>query len=492
MKPLQMLPVSPKAWIVAISLLVPVAINYDLLFQIFLAAPLPTNEGAIAQVSQNQTPGPSQSALDGLKRSAEQGNVANQLKLAVKYSTGEGVAKDQAEASRWYLRAAEAGDVQAMYEVSLRHRHGYGLAKNTANANVWRQRAATGGHPEAAYELARTYGTVDRRGAVISNEHAGDIGENPKQLVMWLTRASQFGSAMAKHDLALIRLFGISTEGAVKASYLVPLPSAMTSAIQQLTENAEAGFWQSQYALAEIYQSGHGDIRPDPAESSKWWQQLNSQKDATIQLNVGKHFVAGDPRRYGAGDKKWMGKDLSYDETNRFALDWFGRAAAQANRDAIWELAAMEYNGIGTPKDPAKALQLHRKAAELGQVDAMYQLGLAYMSGAAVERDYPSAMRWLARSAASGDAYGRNPVRSRAQNAIGSIYENGYGVPSDLALAYAWYSLASADSSEEVSENLLRVQQKLTPDELVRGRSIATASTSAFTRAGTHNKVNQH
>src|SRR5688572_6240742 len=137
MKLLQMLPVSPKAGIVAISLLVPVALNYELLFQMFFAAPLAITESAIAQVSQGQTSQPRQSALDGLTRSAEAGNVANQLKLAVKYSTGEGVVKDQAEASRWYLRAAEAGDVQAMYEVSLRHRHGYGLAKSAANSNVW-------------------------------------------------------------------------------------------------------------------------------------------------------------------------------------------------------------------------------------------------------------------------------------------------------------------------------------------------------------------
>ncbi|HWL72335.1 MAG TPA: SEL1-like repeat protein [Burkholderiaceae bacterium] len=99
-------------------------------------------------------------------------------------------------------------------------------------------------------------------------------------------------------------------------------------------------------------------------------------------------------------------------------------------------------------------------------------------------------MRWLARSAAYADTYGRNPVRSRAQNVIGSIYENGHGVPSDLALAYAWYMLASADSSEEVSKNLLRVEEKLTSDELVRARSIASASTSAFSRIASHSKVN--
>src|SRR5688572_1406075 len=328
MKLLQMLPVSPKAGIVAISLLVPVALNYELLFQMFFAAPQSTTEGAIAPLSLSQTRQPSQSALDGLKRSAE-GNVANQLKLAVKYSTGEGVVKDQSEASRWYLRAAEAGDVQAMYEVSLRHRYGYGVAKNATNSNVWRQRAAVGGHPEAAYEMAHTYGTVDRRGAVISNEKAGDIGESSKQLVTWLTRASEFGSPMAKHELALVGLFGIYKDGAAKTGYLVPLPSAMSSALQLLTENAEAGSWQSQYALAELYQVGYGDIRPDSTESNKWWQRLDAQKDAAIQLSIGKHFRAGEPKRYAIYDKKWMGKDLSYDETNRLAFEWFGRASAQ-------------------------------------------------------------------------------------------------------------------------------------------------------------------
>ena len=89
---------------------------------------------------------------------------------------------DQAEAAHWYLRAAEGGDVQAMYEVSLRHRHRYGLPKSTANSNVWRQRAAVGGHPEAAYELAHTYGTVDRRGAIISDEKAGELAKTRSSL----------------------------------------------------------------------------------------------------------------------------------------------------------------------------------------------------------------------------------------------------------------------------------------------------------------------
>ena len=323
MKLLEMLPVSPKAAIVAISLLVPIALNYELIVQMFFAAPQSTTEGAIAQVSQGQTTQPGQSALDGLKRSAE-GNVANQLKLAVKYSTGEGVVKDQAEASRWYMRAAEAGDVQAMYEVSLRHRHGYGLAKHMANSNVWRQRAAVGGHPEAAYEMARTYGTVDRRGAVISTENAADIAESSKQLVLWLARASEYGSLAAKHELALVRLFGIFKDDAVKTGYLVPLPSGTSSAIQLLTENAEAGYWQSQYALAELYQFGHGDIRPDLTESNKWWQRLDAQKDATVQLSIGRHFLIQRPEaiRDRRQEVDGQGPVLRRNQPARFRLVW--------------------------------------------------------------------------------------------------------------------------------------------------------------------------
>lgn len=105
------------------------------------------------------------------------------------------------------------------------------------------------------------------------------------------------------------------------------------------------------------------------------------------------------------------GKGLSYAQTNEVAFEWFGRAAAQADKDSLWQLALMEYGDIGTPKNPASAIQLHQKAAELGQVDAMYHLGVAYTNGNGVQKDYPNALQWLSRSVTYEDAYGRNAVR---------------------------------------------------------------------------------
>jgi uncharacterized protein len=470
------LPISSKKAAIAIGVLVFIAVNYEELWFFALESDLATPsamEGVVAQPSAAQPQPIARSAFERLKDSAQLGNVKDQLTLAVKYSTADGVPKDQAEASQWYLMAAQGGDVHAMYEVSMRYTHGYGFTKNNAEADVWRQRAASEGHPKAAWEFAHMYGTVTRKGAVISQHKNNDPGDSSRQLVMWLTRASELGSAEAKHELALVRLFGISKGGADRTSYLVPLPSVTASAMQLLTENAEAGYWESQYALAELYQTGYADIKPSQTKSNEWWQQLDAQTDASVQVSIGRRYLASDVNEYRAGDNKWKGKSLSYSETNQVAIDWFGRAAIQANKDALWHLVLMEYSGIGTPKNPARALQLQQKAAELGHVEAMYYLGLAHATGDGVQKDYPRALHWLGRSVAYEDAYGGNILRSSAQNVIGSLYENGDGVGNDLMLAYVWYNLAATGGFIDASTNVSRVAQLLKPEQLREAENLA-------------------
>lgn len=415
------------------------------------------------------------SPLEHLKDSAAVGNVNQQLQLAVKYSTGSGVDRDQSEASRWYLMAAQSGHPQAMYEVSMRYWHGLGLTKNEAEADVWRQRAASAGIPEAQYEMAHTFGVITGKGALISDKKNSDRGHSSRQLVMWLTRAAESGSAAAKHELAIVKLFGILTGGADKAGYLVPLPSVTASAIQLLTENAEAGYWRSQQFLAELQQIGNGEGQPNQAESDKWWARLDSQTDASVQTSIGRSYLATDGSRYRVGENKWKGKSLSFHESNKVAFDWFSRAASQGDADALWQLASMKYLGLGTSRDPQSAMQDHRKAAELGQIEAMYNLGIAYADGNVVPKDYTSALRWLNKTIAHEGAYGSNPLRSQAQSALGTLHENGNGVGTDLLTAYALYSLAAAAGDLKAKEHQTRVEQLLKPEQLLEAQSQARA-----------------
>ena len=466
--------VSPMKALIAVGVLVSIVINYNEFYGDDSAPTTPTSVTIADEPSVSKLPPVARSPIDLLKHSAEAGNVKHQLTLATKYSTADGVAKDQAEASRWYLMAAQGGDVVAMYEISLRYRNGHGLTKNIAQADVWRQRAASEGHADAVHAIAHTYGVITSRGAVISKDKNADAGESSRQLVTWLSRAAESGSAAAKHELALVRLYGISRRRTNKTSYLVPLASATTAAVQLLIENADSGYWASQQVLAELYQTGYADIKPNPIESKKWWQRLNEQTDASVQVSIGAHYLAGDANQYLAGEKnKWQGKSLSYEDTNQIAFEWFARAGAQASRDALWQLAVMTYSGTGTSKNPAIALQLHQKAAELGQPDAMYHLGVAYTTGNAVPKDYASALHWLVRSASYEGAYGSNHLRARAQSALGALYESGSGMGADLVVAYAWYQLASADGSEDASERSTRLRQLLNSEQLLEAENLA-------------------
>jgi len=54
----------------------------------------------------------------------------------------------------------------------------------------------------------------------------------------------------------------------------------------------------------------------------------------------------------------------------------FTESSAEGDRDAHAHLAAMHLQGMGTPKDAAKAVELYTKAAEKGHVRAQAALAV--------------------------------------------------------------------------------------------------------------------
>jgi TPR repeat protein len=63
----------------------------------------------------------------------------------------------------------------------------------------------------------------------------------------------------------------------------------------------------------------------------------------------------------------------------------------------------MYANGEGVPQDASKAVELFKKAAEQGNVDAQNNLGVMYYSGEGVSRDTDKAKEWFSKAAAQGN-----------------------------------------------------------------------------------------
>jgi hypothetical protein len=125
--------------------------------------------------------------------------------------------------------------------------------------------------------------------------------------------------------------------------------------------------------------------------------------------------------------------------------EW-SRAAEQGQAEAQYDLGILYLKGLGVAKNPEEAFRWFRLAAEQGQADAQFQAGLMREKGTGVPKDYVQAQVWFARSADRGD--------SEAEEALAELYEQGLGVQKDLARAVYWYQQAAEQGHAEAESRL--------------------------------------
>ncbi len=96
--------------------------------------------------------------------------------------------------------------------------------------------------------------------------------------------------------------------------------------------------------------------------------------------------------------------------------------------------------------DFAMALEEWRPLAEQGQVDAQNNLGILYDNGWGVGQNHGEAVKWYRLAAVQGHAM--------AQSHLGDMYGYGKGVPQDYIEAEKWYRLAAEQGIAVAQNNL--------------------------------------
>jgi uncharacterized protein len=123
------------------------------------------------------------------------------------------------------------------------------------------------------------------------------------------------------------------------------------------------------------------------------------------------------------------------------ARAWLERAATGGNGPAMNEIGRMYEHGIGVAKNNALALSWYKRGAESGDAVAMENIGSIYTHGTGVSKDYKIAMDWFLKAAELG--------ADGAMNNIGFFYANGLGVNRDMRLARGWFERAAAEGNTD-------------------------------------------
>jgi uncharacterized protein len=75
----------------------------------------------------------------------------------------------------------------------------------------------------------------------------------------------------------------------------------------------------------------------------------------------------------------------------------------KGSAEAYFNLGILAEDGLGEPKDPARAVALYEQGGKGGSVKAQYRLGQIYREGKLVPADWAKAELWLGKAAESGD-----------------------------------------------------------------------------------------
>lgn len=213
----------------------------------------------------------------------------------------------------------------------------------------------------------------------------------------------------------------------------------------------------AQYNLGTIYLSGIGPERKGVSKekATQYFQLATAQGHIDAQVQLGFLYYMGEGGLPGDKEK---------------AYELFRDAAEKGNSMGQFRLGSMYYYGKGVIQDKAEALRLFKLSAEQDNPRALNELAWLYFNGEPllVEKDVNHAVDLYRKAADKGCV--------EAMYSLGLILKTGEeGVATDLVEAQKLFDLAVKHGHVQAKTQLIRVSQKRMRMDSVTRESLTTS-----------------
>lgn len=142
-------------------------------------------------------------------------------------------------------------------------------------------------------------------------------------------------------------------------------------------------------------------------------------------------------------------------------------AAESGDADSQYGMGLLYSEGMVVPMDDIQALKWFGLAADQGHGGAQYKLGVMHANGWGVPMNEDEAMKWYKLAAENGV--------TAAQVSLGTMYQNGFSVEQDKIEALKWFTVAVklGDSDARVHQEYLA--ERMPAEELAKADSEVNA-----------------
>lgn len=200
-------------------------------------------------------------------------------------------------------------------------------------------------------------------------------------------------------------------------------------AIEWLVKSANQNNALAEYNLGMLYLEGDG-IKKDSKEAYKWLSKAANKNDERAQFNLSLMYRNGD--------------GVQVDQNK--SIEWLRKAAENGHIKAMNDLATLYLNGQGLNRNINNAKYWYLKSAKLGSSESAFSLGMIFISEGKYEDALPSLI------------YASDLGNENAMYNLGLMYENGVGVKADNKISFSWYQKAVKNGSNEAVQKLKQFQ----------------------------------
>lgn len=188
----------------------------------------------------------------------------------------------------------------------------------------------------------------------------------------------------------------------------------MQKAVEWYRTMAEEGNIHAMNALGLCYQ--FGAVVP---------QNTDTAKEYYLKAAMGGHPAA----------QNTIGSFYGIEKDYEKALQWYYKAAEVGDANALCNIGIYHLFGYGIEKDEKTAVEWFMKAAVKGQAVARYNLAYCYLSGLGVTQNFKAAEQWFLKAAEQG--------MSLAEYMVGYNYLTGEYFKKNIKKAVYWLTKAA-------------------------------------------------
>ena len=262
------------------------------------------------------------------------------------------------------------------------------------------------------------------------------------------------------------RSFELGNEAAkIKLGEIQEDEKLMKEGFNALKKEVDSGDMHYANSLGYAYEFGIGTSL-NIKEAMKYYEMAAKQNNAIGMTNLADLYIQENklkkakPLLVKAAEKEYgyaqyllaMNFFDLYSENNKEALHWLERAASNHEPEALYQLGV--YYLEGDEADLAKAINYFQRAAELNHADAALELSYIYDEGISVEQDDDKALFFLKKAAELGN---QEAIDELAAQALVSRAQNGQG---NMDAKEAEYWIKKAGYTEEMLKELDKLQEK--------------------------------